>query len=76
MNVGCITDPVVPLPQKTWWYLTGVLALKGQAEERFILLKLPSWGFEQSIHRDSPQWMQRMLVYRGHRGLSLGWVPA
>lgn len=46
---------------------------RGTHEARVIWLRLPSWGFGFDLSWDQERWGQRVLVYHGHRGLSLHW---
>jgi hypothetical protein len=53
-----------------WWGSTGVT----RDNARFILIRLPSWGYGYSINCDEERWGQRCLFYHGHRGFSLMWI--
>lgn len=71
VNVGVVPGWFL-LPTKPWWLITGI-AKDGPVEARFILLKLPSWGFAPVISMNALAWGQRMLVYNGRKGFSVQW---
>jgi hypothetical protein len=51
----------------------GVFELRNGREERFIWLRLPSYGIGYCINNDEERWGQRVLMYRGHCGFSMHW---
>lgn len=58
------------------WLRTGVFELRNGAEERFVWLRLPSYGMGYCINIDEERWGQRVLMYRGHCGFSFHWYFA
>lgn len=53
------------------WLRVGVFELRDGMQERFIWLRIPSYGMFYCINTDAMQWGQRVLVYRGRTGFQL-----
>jgi hypothetical protein len=53
------------------WLEVGVFECRCGNEERFIRVRLPSYGMMYSINVDEYRWGQRVLMYRGHAGFSI-----
>ena len=53
------------------WLRVGVFELQDGTQERFIWLRIPSYGMFYSINNDEMRWGQRVIVYRGRTGFQM-----